>query len=495
MTDHGEPVVVGGMSYLSSIDEVLKLVDRIVVDTTKHRLESYPIALDLPAELLLLIFSFLTPRERYTKKPDIRSCRLVCRLWADVAMEVLFHDIHVSAWAFSECPDDTLSERFVKKLFLAFLESNPRIGHRVRFLRIHFGWECASSPTADYHYEIQAEVIKRLLELVPQLEGLSLYRILFRDPMKLATLETWRPAPLRSLTVDFALRFILPLNEDNESLSCDEELRKIFAYFTGIRDLTLAGYNHTRNDTTRESEHVKGFPPALQSLTLRSSYPHDNLLNTIIASTSGGTLQNLFISLFSDVERTLRDNLGQFLVAVGPSLTSMGYGAECKPACTQNGSLQAYFESLLNRPPHIIRVTACANIHTLRCLVPIFSPGRVGGSGPLSRVAGILSPDLPQSRKKLRNIHLILLVSDHSIEDLTPGHVQLLDAALFAVCEVAPSICVKVAVCLGKGGAGSLDESMLAHWFPKLATLRVPQLGDLEEVGMTKEHMPSYFAE
>ena len=318
-------------------------ISRVVEGTTG--LESQPIAPHLPTELLLIIFSFLAPCNRYAKKPDIRSCRLVCHRWANTAVKVLFHDIQVSAGAFSGYPHADLPEDFLKGLFLTFLERNTCFGHHIRFLRIYFVWdpEDEDSPTGDAHYGIPAEVINRVLQLLPRMEGLSLSRVLFRDPAKLIASETWRPTSLQSLAIDFALRFIMPLGETYERLSCDQELGKIFVHFTGVRNLTLAGYNHIRNNTVSDSEQVKGFPPALRSLTLRSSYPHGNLLNSISTSVSGGTLQNLFISVFSDIAKTLQDKLNRFLADVGPALTSIGYGAERKPVYSQHDVLEAFF--------------------------------------------------------------------------------------------------------------------------------------------------------
>ena len=328
-----------------SLSEELKLTIRRVA-AGAIGLESRPIAPHLPTELLLLIFSHLAPRERYSKKPNIRSCRLVCHHWANAAVEVLFHDIHVNAGAFSEHPSSNPSEELLKTSFPIFLEKNTSIGHHVRYLRIYFDEEPGESPIRDPHSQMSAGVIKHLLQLIPRLEGLALHRVLFSDPEQLATSEDsdWRPTSLRSLAIDFGLRFIMPIDRGFEPLSCNQELSNIFGWFIDVHDLTLAGYNHTNHDIVLNPENVGRFPPSLQSLTLRSSYLHGNLLDSIVTSTSEGSLQSLFISLFSDMDRTLQYELDQFLVTVGPRLTSLGCGAERKPIYTEQDVLQAYFD-------------------------------------------------------------------------------------------------------------------------------------------------------
>lgn len=148
------------------------------------------------------------------------------------------------------------------------------------------------------------------------------------------------------------------------------------------------------------------------------------------------------------------------------------------------GSFQSI--ALLNQPPYTIDITSCRNIDTLRCIIPIFALGRIGEREPVSRVALMLAPTVPKLCAKLRYIHIVLLFSDHSIDDINSNYMTKLDDALLHFCRDAPRISVKVAACLGRGSEGILNEATLSQWLPAVSALGVLQLGTLEQFEMTK---------
>lgn len=268
--------------------------------------------LDLPTELLWAIFQLLIPRNMYSRKDDIRSCRLVCRRWSDVALEILYRDIQTSTWTLHDVP----SEEYWTPTYLSFLRDNPHIGCHIRFARISLR-EAMHRDTR----MLSPRVMRRLLQHAIRLEGLTLHHAVLRDTTRFRIFENRQPVPLRSLTIDFGPYHLLGYTQR----SCDRELNDVFACFTGIRDLTLAGYRRTTKplDVNPESRWIKRFPSELRVLTLRSSYLHRDLFDTIIASSSTETLRTLNLSALPDDTQDLQSGVNRLLAALGPGLRNI----------------------------------------------------------------------------------------------------------------------------------------------------------------------------
>ena len=105
----------------------------------------------------------------------------------------------------------------------------------------------------------------------------------------------------------------------------------------------------------------------------------------------------------------------------------------------------------------------------------------------MTRVALTLAPIITKLCEKLRNLHIVLLFSEHSVGDVDPDDMIILNDCLRWFCQDAPHhISIKIAVCLGKDCEGSLDEEMLARWLPDVKPFGVLELGRLEQIGITK---------
>lgn len=111
--------------------------------------------MDLPSELIDLIFSFLS------SNPTLSSCSQVCSAWTGIARRRLFHKL-VYVRRERDIPD--------VPALLRFLQDSPSVAEHIRILDLTGGMD----QMPEYSASIEPEVFLGLLRVLPNVEDVKL---------------------------------------------------------------------------------------------------------------------------------------------------------------------------------------------------------------------------------------------------------------------------------------------------------------------------------